>query len=75
MGGGSVADHTCPCCGTPVRIVSSGEGTSYYEALAEEALRELVAEVRAQMPPDYVPAGKAKGVWAKVDAVLGKEAI
>lgn len=23
----------CPCCGTPIRVVSSGDGTSHYEVL------------------------------------------
>jgi len=32
-------DLTCPMCGTPVRIVSSGEGTNHYEPIAEESAR------------------------------------
>jgi hypothetical protein len=32
----STAGH-CPLCGTPVRVVSSGEGTSHYEPVGEGA--------------------------------------
>ena len=38
---------TCPTCGSPVKVISDPDGTSFYEPVAErdearEALRELV---------------------------------
>ena len=44
-----MTDTTCPTCGTPVRIVSSDEGTSYYEPLVarDDGLRAALVDLTA----------------------------
>ena len=37
-------EETCVCCGTPCRVVSDPEVTSYYEPLYEARLSALEAE-------------------------------
>lgn len=42
---------TCPTCGSPGRVVSSDEGTSYYQPIAEvRALREARLDVADELP-------------------------
>lgn len=37
-------DHRCELCGTPVRVVSSRDGTAHYEPSRRAVLEALVAE-------------------------------
>lgn len=32
---------TCPCCGSPVEVISSDEGTSYYRPIESEMVDHL----------------------------------
>ena len=54
-------EETCPCCGRPVRVVVSDEGTQHYEPL--EAEPEPLAEAILSVTP-YVSEGKDMyGLW------------
>jgi hypothetical protein len=39
----------CPCCGTPVRVVSSGEGTNHYEPIGGMIEMDRIAQLEKSL--------------------------
>lgn len=43
----ATAGQRCPCCGVPVRVVSTDEGTSHYKPIPDPALLARVQAAEA----------------------------
>lgn len=68
--GSSPEGETCPTCGTPVRVVSSDEGTSHYEPVGE-ALDTLLTKVEGEIDMvqgggDYFDAPPSRAAYDKL---------